>query len=70
MSCNRGYFDLIKMDNSTLTKDFYVTFNPCSSSLSDMTIEKINPAQDEYVFRVFIFDVFGEPIPSNSTANH
>ena len=61
---------LIKMDNSTLTKDFHVTFNPCSSSLTDMTIEKINPAEDEFVFRVFIFDVFGEPVPSNSTANH
>ena len=61
---------LMKMDNFTLTKDFHVTFNPCSSSLSDMTFQKINPAEDEFVFRVFIFDVFGEPVPSNSTANH
>ena len=61
---------LITINNFALTKDFFVTFNPCSSSLSDMTIEKINPAQDEFVFRVFIFDVFGEPVPSNSTANY
>ncbi len=61
---------LIKIDNFTFTEDVYVTFNPCSNSLSDMTIEKINAEQDEFVFRVFIFDVFGEPVPSNSTANH
>ena len=61
---------LIKIDNFTFTEDVYVTFNPCSNSLSDMTIEKINAEQDEFVFRVFIFDVFGEPVPSNTTANH
>ena len=59
---------LIKIDNYALTKDFCVTFNPCSSSLSDMTIEKINPVEEEFVYRLFIFDVFGEPVPSNSTA--
>ena len=59
---------LIKIGNFTLIKDFYVSFNPCSSLLSDMTIEKINPVKDEFVFRLFIFDVFGEPVPSNSTA--
>ena len=45
-----------------------MTFNPCSSSLSDMTIEKINPVEGEFVYRLFIFDVFGKPVPSNSTA--
>ena len=59
---------LIKIDNFALTKDFCVTFNPCSSSLSDMTIEKINPVEEEFVYRLFIFDVFGEPVPLNSTA--
>ena len=59
---------LIRIDNFTLTEDFRVYFNPCSSSFSDMTIEKINPVENEFVFRLFIFDVFGEPVPSNSTA--
>ena len=61
---------LIRLDNFVLNKDFEVTFNPCSSYLSDMTIEKLNQTEQEFVFRVFIFDVFGEPVPSNSTANY
>ena len=69
--CQTGKISiLIKIDDFTLTKDLYVTFNPCSSSLSNMAIEKINLVEDEFVFRVFIFDVFGEPVPSNSIANY
>ena len=59
----------VKIDNFRITKNLDVSFNPCSSSLSGLTIVKVDPAEDEFVFRVFIFDVFGEPIPSNSTVN-
>ena len=58
----------IKIGNFTLSKDLHVSFNPCSSLLTDMSIEKIIPVKNEFVFRLFIFDVFGEPVPSNSTA--
>jgi hypothetical protein len=61
---------LIKIGNFAFTKDFKViSVNPCSSYCSDMTIEKINSEEDEFVFRVLIFDVFGKPVPSNSTAS-
>ena len=59
----------IKIGNFTLSnKDLHVSFNPCSSLLTDMSIEKIIPVKNEFVFRLFIFDVFGEPVPPNSTA--
>ena len=60
---------LIKTDEFELTKDFDVISNPCSSYCSKMTIEEVRPEEDKFVFRVFIFDVFGEPVPFNSTAN-
>ena len=69
-SCQTGNISIfIKINNFILTKDFYVTFNPCSSSLSDISIESVDAEKEEFVFRVFIFDVFGEPAPSNTTAN-
>ena len=69
-SCQTGNISIfIKINNFILTKNFYVTFNPCSSSLSDISIESVDAEKEEFVFRVFIFDVFGEPAPSNTTAN-
>ena len=61
---------LIKTNKFELIKDFDVIFSPCSSYLSEMKIEKFCPEEDKFVFRAFIFDVFGEPVPSNSSANY
>ena len=69
-SCQTGNISiLIKFDNFKLTKNYYVTFNPCSSFLTDLSIQSVDLEKKEFVFRVFIFDVFGEPLPSNTTAH-
>lgn len=59
----------IMIDNFKFAHDFFVSFNPCSNMLSYMTIKEIKPLADQFIFRVFVLDVFGEPVPSNSNAN-
>ena len=61
----------IKIDQFKFIKEFYVTCSPCSSSLCEMVVTKIdsphiNSLEDEWVYRLAIVDVFGEPILADS----
>lgn len=56
-------------DSHVLTKDFIVSFNPCSTSLSEMTIHKLDLTSKEFTYRLHLFDVFGVEVPMNSNAS-
>ena len=59
----------VLIGKSKFVKDLNVTFSPCSSTLSEMVLKKIelsNNMDQECVYEIGIVDVFGEPIPEDS----
>ncbi|CAB4021640.1 Hypothetical predicted protein, partial [Paramuricea clavata] len=56
----------IKIDQFKFIKEFYVTCSPCSSSLCEIVVTKMDSLEDECVYRLAIVDVFGEPILADS----
>ena len=56
----------MKIDQFKFIKEFHVTCSPCSSSLCEMVVTKMDSLEDECVYRLAIVDVFGEPILADS----